>query len=91
MSTQLPIQLSDQAFESLASAAKAAGKTPAEQAAAAVEAIYSGAAVNSANPEAANRLFEQCFGSVDMGRPIGIANPAIDADLGNEYGAACNS
>ena len=44
MSAELAIQLSDQAFSSLAAAAIAAGKTPAEQAAAVVETIFTATA-----------------------------------------------
>jgi predicted DNA-binding antitoxin AbrB/MazE fold protein len=36
--------------------------------------------------EAARQRFEQCFGSVDLGHPIGIDNTTIDADLAREYG-----
>ena len=38
--------------------------------------------------DAARLEFEQCFGIVDLGRPIGIENLAIDADLAREYGAS---
>ena len=91
MSTQLAIQLSEGAFASLAAAASAVGKSPAEQAAALVENLYAVSPRQHADPELANLEFEQCFGSIDMGLPVGIANPAIDADLGREYGAACGS
>jgi predicted DNA-binding antitoxin AbrB/MazE fold protein len=32
--------------------------------------------------------FERCFGSVDLGQPIGIENSAIDTDLAREYRSA---
>jgi hypothetical protein len=90
MATHLAIQLSDGAFASLASAASAVGKSPAEQIVAIVESLY-GASVPPADAELANLEFERLFGSVDLGRPVGIGNAEIDADLGREYGATCGS
>ena len=86
MDTHLDIHLTEHAFEMLSKQAAAAGKTPAELAASAVEQVYSAALPLSADPAVARANFERCFGTVDMGRPVGIANPAIDADLARQYG-----
>ena len=91
MPTELAIRLSEQAFSSLAAAAVVAGKTPAEQAAAVVETLYACGRAESRDAAPADQEFEQCFGSVAMGRPIGIANAAIDDDLAREYGTAHGS
>lgn len=91
MSTQLPIELSEQAFAVLSQQASAVGKTPAELAASVVETICAGPAHAPLDPQAARAQFESCFGSVDLGRPIGLANDAIDADLARAYGAANGS
>jgi hypothetical protein len=91
MSANLPIELSDQAFQALASAAVNVGKTPAQLAAAAVERAY-GAQTRPIDPKTARAQFEQCFGTIDLGRPIGVANPEIDRDLacGYESSAGAN-
>lgn len=91
MPTDLSIQLSDVAFTSLASAASAAGTTPAELAAAVVEQNYARHPVGERDAETARAQFEQLFGSVDLGRPIGLANDAIDADLARSYGSTAGS
>jgi hypothetical protein len=56
-----------------------------------VETIFARNPATPTDPHAARRQFEQCFGSVDLGRPIGIDNLAIDADLARDYGAAHGS
>ncbi len=90
MATQLAIQLSEGAFLSLAAAASAVGKSPAEQAAAVVENLYAASLRQHADPELANLEFEQCFGSVDLGRrselPIQPSTPIL-----REYGVANGS
>jgi len=91
MSTQLPIELSEHAFTVLSQQASAVGKTPAELAASVVETIYAGQGATPVDPQTARAEFEQCFGSVDLGRPIGLANDAIDADLARAYRAANGS
>jgi hypothetical protein len=88
MDTHLAIQLTEHAFEVLSQQAAAAGKTPAELAAAVVEQAYSVERPIPTDAAAARTNFERYFGSIDLGRPIGMANPAIDVDLGREYGAA---
>jgi hypothetical protein len=87
MNTELAIQLSEHTFAVLSSEASAAGKTPAELAASIVENVCAVERADERDPDAANRAFERCFGSIDMGRPIGIDNVQIDADLGRAYGA----
>jgi hypothetical protein len=81
MPTNLSIQLSAQALATLANEASALGTTPGELAASVVESIYAGGRSNSPDANAARARFEQCLGSVNLGRPIGIANQLIDADL----------
>lgn len=91
MRTDLAIHLSEHAFTALSNQASAAGKTPAELASSVVEGVFAGVQALPADPEAARRQFEQCFGSVDLGRPIGLANEAIDADLARSYGSTTGS
>lgn len=86
MDTNLAIHLSEHTFEILAEQAMATGKTPAELAASAVEQVYSAARPVPTDPATARANFERCFASVDLGRPVGIANAAIDVDLAREYG-----
>jgi hypothetical protein len=86
MDTHLAIHLSEHTFEILTRQAAAAGKTPAELAASAVEQAYTAVPPISADPATARSNFERCFGSIDIGRPIGVANAAIDADLARQYG-----
>lgn len=85
MDKNLAIQLSEQALSVLTSQASAVGKTPAELASSVVESIYGGDRVAVPDANAARAQFEHCFGSVDLGRPIGISNDAIDSDLAQEY------
>ena len=91
MPANLAIELSEQTFAVLSHEASASGKTPAELAAAVVEHVYGGSEATSGDAAAARRRFEQFFGSIDMGRPVGIINEAIDADLAREYGAGAGS
>ena len=91
MNTNLAIQLSEHAFSSLSVEASASGKTPAELATSVMESLYAGGRSKSPDARAARSRFERCFGSVDLGRPIGIGNEAIDADLAHGYGAANGS
>ena len=90
MSTNLPIDVSDHAFQALASAAGNAGKTPAELAAAVIERAY-GIQPAKTDPTAARVAFEQCFGSIDLGTSIGVANADIDRDLACEYESSAGS
>lgn len=84
MSANLPIELSDTTFQALASAAVSTGRTPAELAASIVERAC-GTSNSPVDPTAARKQFEQCFGSIDTGAPIGIANADIDRDLARVY------
>ena len=86
MNTQLAIELSEQAFLSLSDEATIAGKSPAELAASVVENVYGVIRAGSSDAGAARSQFERCFGSIDLGRPIGIGNEAIDSDLARGYG-----
>ncbi len=91
MSTQLPIELSEHAFAILSQQASAVGKTPAELAASVVETICAGQGAPTLDAQTARAQFEACIGSVDVGRPIGLANDAIDADLARVYGTTHGS
>jgi hypothetical protein len=70
--------LSDNAFSALSSEAALLGKTPSELAAHVVEVAYAGSGGAQLDAATARQKFEQCFGSVDLGHPIGIGNEAID-------------
>jgi hypothetical protein len=90
MSTNLPIEVSDQAFRALASAAGNVGKTPAELAADVVERAY-GLQRTKTDPKAAQGEFEKCFGSINLGTPIGVENADIDRDLARAYESSAGS
>lgn len=85
MQDNLTIQLNEHTFAILSREALAAGKTPAELAASVVESVYASNPIGLPDPNAARQRFEQSFGSVDLGQPIGIDNQAIDADLARSY------
>lgn len=85
MQANLAIQLSDSAFTALSSEAALLGKTPSELAAHVVETAYAGSDATQLDPATARQQFEQCFGSVDLGHPIGIDNDGIDDELASEY------
>jgi hypothetical protein len=88
MNTNLAIHLSEHAFELLSEQALAAGKTPAELAASVVEKAYGDMKAKSPDAESSRVEFERCFGTVDLGHPVGLDNHAIDAELAREYGNA---
>jgi hypothetical protein len=85
MHANLDIHISEQALAALSSQAVATGKTPAELASAVVEQAYGVLQTTSADAASARAQFEACFGSVDVGQPIGVANPAIDVDLARDF------
>jgi hypothetical protein len=85
MHTNLDIHLSENAFAALSDEAAALGKSPGELAAKVVESAYSSGQATIKDRDKLRFEFEQCFGSVDLGQPIGIANDAIDADLARAY------
>jgi hypothetical protein len=85
MAANLAIVLTEQTFTVLSHEASVAGKTPAELAAAVVERTYGRRHCESVEAANARSQFEQFFGSVDIGQPVGVANDAIDADLSREY------
>jgi hypothetical protein len=91
MHANLDIQLSEGAFAALAHQAVTAGKTPAELAAAIVERACGEPSLTPTDAAAAKAQFEAHFGSIDLGRPIGVANPTIDADLARAYDNATGS
>lgn len=91
MFTDLTVHLSEHVFALLAEQAASVGKTPEELVVDVVESTFVGEARSTRDPATARAEFEQCFGSVDLGRPIGTVNPAIDVDLANEYGTPSGS
>ncbi|MCC6493375.1 MAG: hypothetical protein IT424_10165 [Pirellulales bacterium] len=87
MSTDLNIPLTDATFAALCLGATLAGRSPHEEAAAALDRHYSGGPLPSAQQRSAlRRRVHGHFGALDMGRPVGVDNDAIDADLAAEYG-----
>jgi predicted DNA-binding antitoxin AbrB/MazE fold protein len=50
-----------------------------------IERSHTSTPASQSNADAARRRFEKCFGSVDIGHPIGIDNVAIDTELAGEY------
>jgi hypothetical protein len=90
MNTDINIHLTPEAFTALQQLALATGRTPSEEAAAALEQKFRPAAVpagtNGNDGSDESPRIEDFFGSIDMGYPIGIDNEQIDADLAREYG-----
>ena len=86
MSRTLALQLSDELYAAIARCAETAGTSPAHLATASL-AMQFGIAQSplpTQRPRSAG-MFEQHFGSVDLGHPTGSDNEGIDADLGREY------
>jgi predicted transcriptional regulator len=84
MSRALTVELSDEVFDDLSRQAATAGVAPEELAAAALEQKFADRR-RRLDPAARGR-FERLIGSVDLGRPVGLDNEQIDADLAREYG-----
>ena len=85
MSQTLVVQLSEEAYAALREA-ESAGTSPADMAAALVERQVAGGSFRSAaESQAARERFERHFGEIDLGRPTGADNEAIDADLAREF------
>jgi hypothetical protein len=78
MHASLDIRISQQAFAALSRQAVASGKSAAELASDVVEHAYGTLPTASVDAAAARAQFEACFGSVDFGQPLGLANTAID-------------
>ncbi len=76
VSRNVAVEVPDDLFEYLTEQANAAGTTPGEW-------ISKNLSQIVRKPD--ERL-RRHFGSVDLGRPIGISNEQIDADLAREYG-----
>jgi len=93
MGESLNVDLSDDAFAALRRSAEAAGTTPGQLAAQALEQSFAGssapqpAAADGFGREAARERFERHFGSLDLGHATGADNDRIDADLAREYAA----
>jgi hypothetical protein len=82
MSTILKLEIPDEVFQSLTELAAQAGQSPEDWVLAQVKAAAPTAAQRA---EGLARLL-RFAGSVDLGRPTGIDNAQIDADLAAEYG-----
>ena len=83
MSTNLPIEVSGHAFQALAMPrgmpVKRRPSWPPP-----LSSAY-GIQPTKTDPKAARVEFEQCFGSIDLGTPTGVANADIDRDLACVY------
>lgn len=90
MAAQLNIQLTESTLARLTLAADAAGQSPPELVAAVVERAFGERDAVMPEPGQRGQLMK-LFGSLDMGRPVGIDNDAIDADLAREYEAPTGS
>src|SRR5688500_17565662 len=94
MSQPLTVELSNAAYAALQAQARAAARTPAEVAAAALEqrvGVLAGTSepakpTTEAEKQGARARFERHFGAVNLGHPTGADNEAIDADLAAAYG-----
>jgi hypothetical protein len=84
MQHQLTLELGDDLYRSLAQAAEQAGQSPAEWATAQLRSCAASSATRAADLA---RLLAHA-GTVDLGRPTGVDNESIDADLAREYGPA---
>jgi hypothetical protein len=93
MSHPLTVELSEAAYSALQQRARAAARSPADLAAAALEQQFGagdaaipgpGAATGVAN-QAARERFERHFGAVKIGHATGADNESIDADLARAY------
>jgi hypothetical protein len=89
VSQSLTVELSDEAFASLERTAKAAGISVDRVAAKSLERQFVSpkALMTESEKAAARARFNALIGSVDLGRPLGIDNEQIDADLVKEYGS----
>jgi alkanesulfonate monooxygenase SsuD/methylene tetrahydromethanopterin reductase-like flavin-dependent oxidoreductase (luciferase family) len=87
MSQQLTLELSDELYAALQQRAESTGTSPARVATAVLEAEIVVPTKSEAERQAARDRFRRHFGSVDLGRPTGVDNESIDADLAREYGA----
>ena len=85
MSTNLPIEVSDHAFQALASAAGNAGKTPAELAAAVVEQHSYGIQPRRPIQKRRGSSLSSALAVSTWVRPLVIANADIDRDLACVY------
>lgn len=94
MSQILTLELSDEVYNVLRDQAEAGGVSPAQVAAASLErqflafdsSRHDGRSLRTeAEKQAARERFERHFGEVDLGRPTGMDNESIDADLAKEY------
>jgi hypothetical protein len=84
MAHELTLELPDEVFQPLARAAARAGQSLEQWATAQLQA--SAAAADRRAADLARLL--QHAGAVDLGKPTGANNEAIDADLAREYGSS---
>ncbi len=81
MTHKLTLELPEDVYQPVKRAAEQSGQTPEEWALARLRA----AAPSDDQIAALERLLRHA-GAVDLGKPTGIDNVQIDADLANEYG-----
>jgi hypothetical protein len=94
MSQIVTLRLSEQTYAQLQKEAEAAGTSPAEFAAIALEKQFTAGngpasaspARSAAEKQAARERFERHFGGLDITGPTRTDNESLDADLAHEYG-----
>jgi hypothetical protein len=84
MTHQLTLELGDEVFRPLAQAARQAGQSLEQWAAAQLRSCAESSLKHTADLA---RLMAHA-GAVDLGKPTGADNDSIDADLAREYGYA---
>jgi hypothetical protein len=87
MSHTLTVELSDTAYAALSGEAQAAGTSPSDLAAVALEQQFGCPRDprDEAERQAARERFARHFGVVDLGHATGADNVSIDADLARAY------
>lgn len=94
MSQTLTLELDDEIYAAIERQARSRGTSPSRWLAAALQCsddLLQSLRAPSAPPEdpsrrqAARERFERHFGEVDLGRPTGVENELIDADLAKAY------
>jgi len=80
MDHKLTVTLPEDVYQPLVEEALRQGRTPEEEASLRLK-----RSVPRRNGERKPGALRDLFGSVDLGRPLGIDNETIDADLAREY------
>lgn len=92
MSQILPLELDDEVYAAIERRARSRGTTAADWLSRALQdpngllrSLRAPALADKAEQQAARERFERHFGEVDLGRPTGVGNDRIDADLARAY------